>query len=79
MRWTTIRRVLPEDKAEWLRGQVIGKALLQAAEELARSQGLAEMASDTWLENEVSIQAHLKPGYAEVERAVHIAKKLERA
>lgn len=66
MRGITIPRVLPEDTAEWLRGKGIGKALLQAAEESACSQGLAEMASDIWLENEVSIQAHLKPRYAEV-------------
>ena len=61
---------------EALRGQGIGKKLVQAAEEWARSQGLTEMASDTWLDNEDSIQAHLKLGYAEVERTVNFAKKL---
>ena len=60
-----------------LRGQGVGKALVQAAEEWAREQGMAEIASDTWLDNEVSIQAHLKLGYAEVERAVHFAKRLD--
>jgi aminoglycoside 6'-N-acetyltransferase I len=50
--------------------------LVQAAEEWARSQGLTEMASDTWLENEVSIRAHLKMGYQEAERLVHFMKKL---
>lgn len=60
-----------------LRGQGIGKALVKAAEDWARSQGLAEMASDTWLDNEVSIQAHLKMGYEEMERLVHFAKKLD--
>jgi hypothetical protein len=34
------------------------------------------MASDTWLENKGSIQAHLKLGYTEVERTVNFAKKL---
>ena len=62
---------------EDLRGQGIGKSLVMATEDWARSQGLAEMASDTWLENEGSIQAHLKLGYEEVERAVHFAKKLD--
>jgi aminoglycoside 6'-N-acetyltransferase I len=60
-----------------LRGQGVGRALMEAAENWAREQGLTEMASDTWLDNEVSIQAHLKLGYAEVERAVHFAKKLD--
>ena len=35
-----------------------------------------EMASDTWLENEASIAAHLKLGYEEVERLVHFVKRL---
>jgi aminoglycoside 6'-N-acetyltransferase I len=61
---------------EDLRGHGIGKALAQAAEEWARSQGLTEMGSDTWLENEASIQAHLKMGYEEAERLVHFIKKL---
>jgi len=61
---------------EDLREQGIGKALVKTAEEWARSQGLTEMGSDTWLENEVSIQAHLKMGYEEAERLVHFIKKL---
>ena len=61
---------------EDLRGQGVGKALVEAAEEWARSQGLSEMGSDTWLENEVSIRAHLKLGYEEAERLVHFVKKL---
>ena len=61
---------------EDLRGQGIGRALVKAAEEWARSQSLTEMASDTWLDNEGSIQAHIKLGYEEVERTVNFAKKL---
>ena len=61
---------------EDLRGQGIGKGLVAEAEEWARSQGLTEMASDTWLDNNVSIQAHLKMGYEEIERLVHFVKKL---
>jgi aminoglycoside 6'-N-acetyltransferase I len=61
---------------EDMRERGIGKALVHAAEEWARSQGLTEMASDTWLDNEVSIQAHLKMGYEEAERLVHFVKKL---
>ena len=61
---------------EDLRGQGIGKALVKTAEDWARGQGLREMASDTWLENDVSIAAHLKMGYEEVERLIHFAKPL---
>ena len=61
---------------EDLRGQGIGVALVRTAEDWARSQGLKEMASDTWLENEVSIKAHLAMGYEEVERLIHFAKTL---
>lgn len=62
---------------EDLRGRGTGKALVQAAEDWARSEGLSEMGSDTWLDNEVSIQAHLKMGYEEAERLVHFIKKLD--
>jgi hypothetical protein len=34
------------------------------------------MASDTWLDNDASIQAHLKMGYYEVDRLVHFVKRL---
>jgi hypothetical protein len=34
------------------------------------------MASDTWLENETGIAAHVKMGYYEVDRLVHFVKKL---
>jgi len=59
-----------------LRGQKLGRALIRAAEHWAREKGCTEMASDTWLENEASITAHLKLGYTEVERLVHFAKRL---
>jgi aminoglycoside 6'-N-acetyltransferase I len=61
---------------EDVRNQGIGRRLVQAAEDWARSLGLTEMCSDTWLDNESSIQAHLKLGYEETDRLVHFAKKL---
>ena len=61
---------------EHLRGQKLGRELILAAEHWAREKGCTEMASDTWLENEASITAHLRLGYYEVERLVHFAKKL---
>ena len=61
---------------EHLRGQKLGRELVQAAEQWAREKGMAEMASDTWLENETSIAAHLRLGYQEAERLVHFVKRL---
>ena len=61
---------------EYVRGQKVGRDLIRAAEEWAREKGCAEMASDTWLENEASIAAHLKLGYWEAERLVHFVKRL---
>lgn len=59
-----------------LRGKRVAGALTQAAEDWARGKGCTEMASDTWLDNEISIRAHLKMGYFEVERLVHFVKQL---
>lgn len=61
---------------EHIRGQKLGREMVRAAEEWARRKGCAEMGSDTWLENEVSIEAHKKLGYEEAERLVHFAKRL---
>ena len=54
----------------------VGTALVEAMEHWARKHGLAEMGSDTWLDNQVSITAHTQLGYTEVERLAHFAKKL---
>lgn len=59
-----------------MRGKGVAGALTQAAEDWARERGCTEMASDTWLDNEASIRAHLKLGYLEVERLVHFVKPL---
>lgn len=59
-----------------VRGQKLGRDLVHRAEEWAREKGVSEMASDTWLENEDSIQAHLRLGYYEVGRLVHFVKRL---
>jgi aminoglycoside 6'-N-acetyltransferase I len=61
---------------EHSRGQRLGRELVNAAEGWAREKGCEEMASDTWLENEASIAAHLKLGYWEAERLVHFVKRL---
>jgi aminoglycoside 6'-N-acetyltransferase I len=54
----------------------IGRKLLSAAEDWARSHGCAEMASDTWIDNEASQRAHEKLGYEVVDRCVHYRKTL---
>ena len=59
-----------------VRGQKLGRDLVSAAEQWAREKGCTEMASDTWLENEAGIAAHLKLGYWEVGRLVHFVKQL---
>ncbi len=59
-----------------VRGQRLGRELVGVAEGWAREKGMTEMASDTWLENDVSIQAHLRMGYKEAERLVHFVKRL---
>ena len=60
---------------EW-RGQGIGRKLLAAAEDWARSHGCREMASDTWIDNEVSQRVHEAAGYEVVDRCVHYRKTL---
>lgn len=62
--------------AENLRGTGVAGLLTQAAEDWAREKGCIDMASDTWLDNEASIRAHVKLGYDEAERLVHFVKKL---
>ena len=54
----------------------IGRKLLAAAEDWARSQGCVEIASDTWADNEVSQRVHEALGYELVDRCVHYRKTL---
>lgn len=58
------------------RHQGTGKRLLAAAEDWARSHGCVEMASDTWIDNEVSQRVHESLGYEVVDRCVHYRKML---
>lgn len=58
------------------RGRGIAGLLAQAAENWAHEKGCREMASDTWLDNDAGIRAHVKLGYYEVERLIHFVKKL---
>ena len=62
--------------AESHRQKGIGKKLLAVAEDWARSLGCVEVASDTWVDNEVSQQVHEALGYEVVDRCVHYRKTL---
>jgi aminoglycoside 6'-N-acetyltransferase I len=62
--------------AESYRTRGIGRKLLAAAEDWARSQGCIEVASDTWIDNEVSQRVHEALGYEVVDRCVHYRKTL---
>ncbi|CAN5586261.1 N/A [soil metagenome] len=54
----------------------IGRKLVKNAENWARSKGCEEMASDSEIGNELSFKAHLKLGYEETSRLVHLRKDL---
>lgn len=54
----------------------IGKTLVAAAENWARSRGCTEMASDSEIGNDLSLKAHQSLGYEETSRLVHLRKVL---
>ena len=54
----------------------LGRSLLCAAEDWARSMGYTEMASDALIDNDVSHAAHKRSGYEEVDRVVTYRKSL---
>ncbi|MBN1668781.1 MAG: GNAT family N-acetyltransferase [Anaerolineales bacterium] len=59
-----------------LRGQGIGRQLVEAAEAWAWAQGCTEMASDTTPDYPSSPQVHARLGYREVQRTIHFRKEL---
>jgi aminoglycoside 6'-N-acetyltransferase I len=54
----------------------VGRALIAAAEAWGRAQGCTELASDTWIDHEVSQRAHEALGFRVVDRCVHYRKTL---
>lgn len=59
-----------------MRTRGVGRALIEAAEQWARSKGYTEMASDALIDNDVSHASHKALGYEEVERLVMFRKSL---
>lgn len=58
------------------RGQGLGKQLMAYAEDWAKARGFSELASDTEIDNNTSINLHKKLGFVETERVVCFLKKL---
>ncbi len=54
----------------------VGRALIAAAEAWGRAQGCVEMASDTWIDCDLSQRAHEALGFTVVDRCVHYRKTL---
>ena len=54
----------------------IGRALVEAAEYWARSEGCTEMASDARADNPLGISSHEALGFRVVERAVHFRRPI---
>ena len=58
------------------RRQGFGGALMQAAENWAVARGCRELGSDTQITNDLSVTAHCRLGFQEVERLVVFLKRL---
>ncbi len=58
------------------RKQGIGRQLVRRAEQWARRKGCTEMASDSEVGNNTSLQAHLKLGYDVSSKLIHLRKDL---
>jgi aminoglycoside 6'-N-acetyltransferase I len=54
----------------------VGRALVEAVEEWARSRGFTELGSDALLDNSLSHRAHEAIGFEERERVVYFRKRL---
>jgi aminoglycoside 6'-N-acetyltransferase I len=59
-----------------VRRQGVGQALVAAAENWARQHGFHELASDTTIDNKISLASHLALGFTEVERQINFIKQL---
>jgi aminoglycoside 6'-N-acetyltransferase I len=62
---------------ESARGRGVGRTLMRAAEDWARSRGFTELASDSELDNAGAQRAHKHCGFEEVDRIVKFRKMLD--
>jgi aminoglycoside 6'-N-acetyltransferase I len=62
-----------------VRGQGIGRALMEAAQAYARAAGHDEIASDAEIDNANGIAAHRALGWEEIERVVYFRRSLRDA
>jgi aminoglycoside 6'-N-acetyltransferase I len=60
-----------------LRRTGLGRQLIAAAEDWARTKGCREFASDAEIDNDVSITAHAALGFQQTGRLVHFRKPLD--
>jgi aminoglycoside 6'-N-acetyltransferase I len=58
------------------RKEGIASRLLKEAEKYSISRGCTEMGSDLEIDNEVSLQFHIRNGYIEQERVICLSKKI---
>ena len=63
-------------KEDWRR-RGVARALTQAVEAWTRGKGCSELASDAFLDNEVSHRMHSALGFEETERVVYFRKALK--
>jgi aminoglycoside 6'-N-acetyltransferase I len=61
---------------ESFRKSGVGRALMCSGEHWAGMQGCVEMASDTWIDEDLSQRAHLGVGFEIVDRCVHFRKRI---
>jgi aminoglycoside 6'-N-acetyltransferase I len=59
-----------------IRRRGVGTSLLAAGEMWARRRGCRELASDAFIDNTLSLQAHLARGFSETGRLIHFKKRL---
>ncbi|MGB7069944.1 MAG: aminoglycoside 6'-N-acetyltransferase [Pyrinomonadaceae bacterium] len=58
------------------RGRGVGRGLVTAAENWAKQKNCTEMASDAEFGNQTSLKAHMRLGYEETSRLIHLRKEI---